>query len=38
MKISRMIEIITILLNKKTVTASELAERFNVYRLRLFIR
>lgn len=30
MKLSRMIEIITILLNKKTVTASELAERFGV--------
>ncbi len=30
MKISRMIEIVTILLNKKTVTASELAERFGV--------
>ena len=30
MKISRMVEIITVLLNKKTVTASELAARFNV--------
>lgn len=30
MKVSRMIEIITILLNKKTVTAVELAERFEV--------
>lgn len=30
MKINRMIEIITILLNKKTVTAAELAERFSV--------
>ena len=29
-KISRMIEIITILLNKKTVTATELADRFGV--------
>lgn len=30
MKINRMIEIITILLNRKTVTAAELAERFGV--------
>lgn len=30
MKISRLVEIITVLLNKKTVTASELAERFGV--------
>lgn len=30
MKINRMIEIITILLNKKTVTAASLAERFGV--------
>lgn len=30
MKISRMIEIITVLLNKKNVTANELAERFDV--------
>lgn len=30
MKLSRIIEIITVLLNKKTVTAAELAERFGV--------
>ncbi len=30
MKITRLLEIVTILLNKKTVTAKELAERFNV--------
>lgn len=30
MKLSRLIEIVTILLNRKTITASELAERFRV--------
>lgn len=30
MKLNRLIEITTILLNKKTITASELAERFGV--------
>lgn len=30
MKLNRLLEITTILLNKKTITASELAERFGV--------
>ena len=30
MKLPRLIEIVTILLNRKTITASELAERFGV--------
>jgi predicted DNA-binding transcriptional regulator YafY len=30
MKLNRLLEITTILLNRKTVTASELAERFEV--------